>query len=711
MKSFSLIVVFCFFFGISFANSLPNDSIPTQKKYEQGEEYIEKGNFPAAIEIYESLIAESPEDPVLNFYLGYCYLNTTTHKDEATKYLQKAIDPSNGRQSPADDRVISVIVQNWKAIENVPIEASYFLGRAFHFNYKFKEAVDVYEDMLPRIPPREVEFIKMIEREIEICNYAIDITKDEIPMSIENLGEMINTEFSDHSPVVSADETLMIFSTLRSAGEDDDETTEDGQYIEKIYFSTKDENGDWTPARIVENVNDPEKNNASISLSTDGNQLYIYRDDKGNGNIYYSEKDGNTWSEPEKLGRNINSRSREAHAALSADGSTLIFSSNRKVGSVRILGMRFGGYRNGMDLYMAKRLPNGEWGEAEHLGDVINTEYDEDAPYIHPDGTLFFSSTGHKTMGGFDIFSAKSDENGGYAEPENIGYPINTTDDDIYYVLSSSGLRAYYASTQQNEVSQGRADIYLIGYSDDNIINGEALTGIVELCDDKPTDIVKITVTDRETDEITGIYTPHAETGKYVLILPPNKKFDVKYEADGYETIIDSIITDERQSYINLKKSVEIEKTLMCNPDFAGGALSINNILFDLDVYDKFQQPEAYNNLKAFAKFLKEHPTVTVEINGHACERGSGAYNIGLSKRRANFVKNYLVNEGVNADNLLIKAHGYNTPIGINKNADGSFREESMRFNRRVEFRIVEAAGNNISVIQVPIPNEYKVQR
>lgn len=708
MKSFTFLVFFsCLLLGTSYANSQPSDSLSTAKKYELGEKYIADGNFPGAVTIYESLIIDDPDNPVLNFYLGYCYLNTSTEQDKSVKYLQKAVDPTDGAAATGDD--IVEYAMRGAALDNVPLEAHYFLGRAFHANYKFKEAVDVYEDLLPRIDPKEVVFISMVEREIEICENAIELTKYEIPMAVENVGDVINTEYSDHSPVLSADEQMLVFTSMRENG---GEKGEEGQYSEDVYVVYKNSEGEWGAPQPIAEVNS-EYHDASISLTTDGSQLYIYREGKkDDGDIYYSEFNDGNWGEPEKLGKTVNRRRyRETHASISNDGNSLYFSSNRPVGAKRFLGMWFGGYDNGSDIWVSNKLPDGTWGDAENLGETINTEYDEEAPFIHPNGDLYFSSRGHNTMGGYDVFVAKANEDGTFAEPENIGYPINTTEDDVFYVLSANNRRAYYASNQHGEESYGRSDIYVIGFSDENIFNMAALEGIVELCDEKTPDRVQITVTNAETDEVVGIYTPNQNDGEFVFLLPPNSSYKATYEAEGYETVVDSFAVEESESYYVNRQTVEMETIHLCAPELAGGAYRVQNVMFPLDVYDKFIQEESYDGVKEFAAFLKEHPDITVEINGYCCERGSAAYNLGLSRRRANFVKNMLVKEGVAEDNLSIKAHGYNDPIGINRNADGSFREESMRFNRRVEFHILESGSSNIQVIQVPIPDSFKIKQ
>jgi hypothetical protein len=356
-----------------------------------------------------------------------------------------------------------------------------------------------------------------------MCKNGLELVKNPVNISIINLGNKINTEFAEHSPGVTADESTMVFTSRRNGT--GNKLDIDGQYFEDIYISNK-VNGIWSDPVGIKNLNTID-HDASISISADGQELYIYKagflnsKESEGGDIYVSKLEGNNWSEPKKLGPNINSKSKESHISISADGRTIYFSSDRP-----------GGY-GGMDVYTVSKLPNGKWGKAKNLGPAINTEYNDDAPFIHPDGkTLYFSSSGHKTMGGLDVFKSINIK-GRWTTPVNIGYPINSTDDDIYYTPTPDGKRAYFASYRSGSI--GRTDIFLIKTPDADKAGLFVLKGKIVTTNGQAVGTAKITVS--KDDNIVGIYTPNTATGKFLFIIESGKKYDIEIVAEGFRTL------------------------------------------------------------------------------------------------------------------------------------------------------------------------------
>ncbi len=221
----------------------------------------------------------------------------------------------------------------------------------------------------------------------------------------------------------------------------------DGHYYEDVYIAYKDEHGEWQEPELI-NIDRVNHHLASIGISPDNQTLYVYHDEDGNGNIFQSTLiSEDKWSAPEQVSGEIDSDSDEDHMSISVDGNSLYFTSNRKGG----LG--------GTDIYVCKKLPNGEWSKAQNLGAPINTEFDDESPFFHPDGkTLHFSSQGQTSMAGFDIFVSTMQESGEWSQPTNVGYPINSTHDDIYFVTSPDGKRGYYSSYGGDD-SYGDQDI------------------------------------------------------------------------------------------------------------------------------------------------------------------------------------------------------------------------------------------------------------
>jgi Tol biopolymer transport system component len=319
----------------------------------------------------------------------------------------------------------------------------------------------------------------------------------------------------------------------------------DYKYFEDVFVSKKEEDGSWgKPMNLGSRIN-TEGHEASIGLSADGQELYIYRDDFGDGNIYVCKMEGSAWSEPELLNENVNSVFRETHATVSADGQTLYFTSDRSG-------------QGKMDLFRSRRLPTGQWAVAENLGETINTKYDEEAPFIHPDGkTLFFSSKGHNSMGGYDVFFS-IEENGKWSTPVNIGHPVNTADDEYFFVMSTDGKRAYYSSGGDD--GEGGKDIYIINLDTEievplTVYKGE----IVPDKSGKRPENVSINVTDNETGELFGTYKPRADNGKFVLILHPGKNYNIAYESDGYMFKSEKLYVPEETAYFEINRAIQLK--------------------------------------------------------------------------------------------------------------------------------------------------------
>ncbi len=501
-------VLISIFIGITNSHSLfaspKKQKISSKRQYQIAEKFLDNRNFEKAALIYKELLAESSRDADLNFKLGLCYLNIISEKEKSVDLLEKAIQYTSSKN-------------------NVSMDVYFNLAKAYHANYQFNEALKVYKDLLQIISPQNTSFRNDIQRNVQMCKNGIELMKNPINISIINLGNKINTEFSEHSPGVTADESTMVFTSRRSGT--GNKIDSDGQYFEDIYISNL-INGTWSAPVGIAELNTID-HDASISISADGQELYIYkagfvnsRESEG-GDIFVSRLNGTEWSEPEKLAPVINSSSKESHISISADNRTIYFSSNRPGG--------FGG----MDVYTVSKLPNGKWGRAKNLGPAINTEYDEDAPFIHPDGkTLYFSSGGHKTMGGLDIFKS-TNSNGRWTAPVNVGYPINSTDDDIYYTPTPDGKRAYFASYRKG--SFGRTDIFLIKTPDEEKVGLFVLKG--KIINSSGEVVVNSKITVSKDDQVIGIYTPNTATGKFLFIVDAGKKYDLEIVAEGYRTL------------------------------------------------------------------------------------------------------------------------------------------------------------------------------
>jgi hypothetical protein len=359
----------------------------------------------------------------------------------------------------------------------------------------------------------------------------MELMKVPLYLKKENQGDLVNGRFSDYNPVVSADESSMVYA-------------KGGQFQDFVYF-TKKVNGKWTlPVDIIPNFGlGFEEKNYPTSLSDDGRELYIYRPGPDyDGNIFVSRRNKNDiWSNLIKLNDNINTKYWESHATISHDGMFLYFTSNRK----GTFGM--------LDIWVSKRDSTGDWGPAKNMGPVINTEYNEESPFLGKDDkTLFFSSAGHLNMGGYDNFYSTLMENGQWSEPLNLGYPLNTTDDDLFFNPVGDGYSAYYTMIDSGDF--GLQDIYRIEVFSKDHPRKFFVKGIVQVKDLQGIfkDSVKISAFNLEDLNASVIVYSDPLTGEYKFELP-HGKYTVTYEADGAEKVVKNIdlpLTNPADSFI-----------------------------------------------------------------------------------------------------------------------------------------------------------------
>jgi outer membrane protein OmpA-like peptidoglycan-associated protein len=544
-KLYTLIIILSVCFT-AFSQSF--DKGKFREKFADANYHVEYQNYVLAIPIFKELLEMDPENANINFKIGFCYLKANRNKPEALSYLEKAV------------KNVSRNYDDLNPFEKTaPNGAYYYLAQAYHLNYQLDEAIAMFNKFKETINKKHLLYISA-DRHINMCNNAKEFIANKLDFEIQNLMGNINTEYPEYSAVVSLDESTMIFTSRRPGGYGG-LTEVDGQYYEDIYISHKDESGNWGEAKPIGSPINTADHEASIGLSADGQTLFIYKGDEG-GSIWMSELNGEQWSSPIKLDFDVNSPQWETHAVISSDNRVIYFTSDRPGG--------FGG----RDIWMCKRLPNGQWARAQNLGPTINTSYDEDAPFIHPDGkTIFFSSNGHKTMGGFDIFFAEIQEDGRWTTPINMGYPINTTDDDVYFVTSADGKRAYFSSDRKGGL--GEKDIYMISVDSVVVEPIAVLKGILTLdgAEQIPPGIL-IFVTDIETGLVVNEVRPNSRTGKYTLALTPGKSYSISYEADGFEPIYDVIEIEDGLGYN------EIDMELMLKPinfeSKAAGTISLS---------------------------------------------------------------------------------------------------------------------------------------
>ena len=626
------------------------------------------GNYTLALDHYLKAQNFNPNNAILNYRIGRCYLNSYD-KSKAATYLENAL----------------------KLDPKVDPNIHYQLGLAYHLNYQFDDAIKEYTTFKASLSPEELKkYSKDIDKKIGESNTAKELVKNPVRVFIDNMGPSINTIYPDYSPIINADESVMFFTSRREGTTGGEKAPDDMQFYEDIYISHNN-NGVWGQATNPGKPLNTKRNDATVGLSPDGQTLLIYKGSHG-GDIYQCKLNGSHWGKPKALPKTINSRYHESSATFGPDGRTLYFVSDKP-----------GGY-GGRDVYMSKMNEKGKWGEAVNLGPVINTEYDEEGVFMHPDGkTLYFSSQGHKTMGGYDIFKSTY-ENGKWSEPENLGYPINTPDNDIFFSISGSGVHGYYSSAMTGGI--GEKDIYMITFlgpekpvisnNEDNLL--ASLTKPVKETVIEPTVAIKsnqltllkgtivddasstplkatIDLTDNVKNEIIANFESNSETGKYLVSLPSGVNYGITVKADGYLFHSENFDIPAATGYNEISKDIRMKKIEV------GNKIVLRNIFFDFD--KSTLRPESTAELDRLTKMLNDNSSLKIEISGHTDNIGSAAYNKTLSENRAKAVVDYLVKNGINSNRLTYKGYGFDQPIATNDN------EEGRQQNRRTEFKVV----------------------
>lgn len=609
-----------------------------------------------------------------NYDAGYLHL-LTIGKELGVKYFLRVY-----RQNP-----------------NYRFDLEYWIGKSYQYGLDFDNAMTFYNRYKQRLSKKpnyqgsDKVPMETVDKSIVECMNGKEFVANPGNFSIVNIGREINSEFEDYGPVLNEEEDEIIFTTRRREGNLNPNVADDNKPFEDIFIARK-TNGAWSYAsNIGDRINTP-FHDSNLGLSADGKTLYILKDE-GGGDIYYCTQLSNgTWGPPAPLPGIINSTFEEKSITISKDGKTLYFSSNRPGG----LG--------GTDLYKATQDANGEWANVKNLGPRINTPFDEEGPFIDYDMvTLYFSSKGHKNMGSYDIFRAVLDpKKNDWSTPENLGYPINTPDDDIFYMTSSDGKRAYYSSVREDGL--GYTDIFLIT-TPEGMKEREALAANA----DPETPVVKAPLPGR---------TEEAKPLRYLLTIldgqskaPLAAKVSLKGLNDNvivastpvqpgvYEFRItsraakDYRLSIEKAGYVFLNQNVNIQgagsgdqllnRTIELRKLNVGTSSILRNIYFD---YDRATfQTASYSDLNKLEAMLRQNSSIKVEISGHTDNYGHWQYNRTLSQKRAEAVKDFLTKKGIDARRIKAVGYGESKPLATNDD-----EQEGRELNRRVEFKVLQ---------------------
>ena len=639
-----------------------------------------------------------------NYEAGKMHL-LTVGKDRAVKYFLRVY-----RQDPA-----------------YRFDIEYLIGRSYQYGENFDKALEFYNLYKKKLTAKsnyqgkDKVDLATVDRAIFECENGKEFVSSPGHFSIVNIGREINSEYEDYGPVLNENEDEIVFTTRRREDNLNENVFEDNKPYEDIFIAFKKDNA-WTYAKNIGPVVNTTYHESSVALSADGNTLFIFNDE-GGGDIFFSERQPNgQWGPKVPLPGIINSSFEQKSISISKDEKTLYFSSNRPGG--------FGG----LDIYKATKDSKGEWTNVKNLGPKINTDMDDDGLFIdYDDVTLFFSSKGRKGMGGYDVFKSTYDPaKNEWSEPVNLGYPINTPDDDIYFVTTKDGKRAYYSSVRED--GMGYTDIYMITIPD-GIKNTDPIVAKLptEPQEKLPVDSLTTTpvitpTTTNTTASTTTTPTVVSTESKTRSAVQPLKFVVSVVDASDQSTPLparvklvgarDNVIVPftplgdgvfefnvtstspkeyrlsvDVNGYVfqNLNLKLEgasadgktVNRTISMRKLVVGVTSILRNLYFDFD--KATFKTESYTELNKLEAMLSQNQNIVMEIAGHTDAIGTKAYNQYLSLKRAQAVKEYLTKKGINTKRIKAVGYGKSKPLASNDDENGG-RE----LNRRVEFKILE---------------------
>lgn len=653
-----------------------------------------------------------------NFEAGHIHIQTIG-KELAVKYFMRVY-----RQDP-----------------DYRFDIEYWIAKSYQFGLDFDNALryyNLYKEKLAKkanYQGRDKVDMASVDRSIKECENGKRMVSTPKEFSIVNIGREINSEFDDYGPVLSEREDEIVFTSRRRDDNLNQNVFEDNLPYEDIFIAKKSGNT-WAFASNIGDKVNTLYHESSLALSADGNTLFIYNDINGGDILFCERQPDGTWGSPVPLPGIINSSFQEKSISISKDEKTLYFTSNRPGG----LG--------GTDIYRATKDSKGHWSNVKNLGPRINTPLNDDGPFIDYDGvTLYFSSQGHNGMGGYDIYQStydsKSDD---WSEPENLGYPINTPDNEVYFITSADGKRAYYSSVRED--GMGYTDIYVVT-SKESIKDAEPVASLDPqpvVKKDPPKDTTAMASIQHEqkveptkNPPVEPKVEPKKEEPKkeepkkeepkkiepkneikplhYVVKVvdadgrkPLNAKVRLQGQRDNiivassnsgqgvYEFTIknptakDYMLSVELDGYIFQNQNVRIQgaadqektinRTIELRRISVGATSILRNIYFD---YDKATfKTESYTELNKLEAMLRQNQNVKVEIGGHTDAYGKWDYNKQLSQKRAEAVKDYLTKKGIDPRRIKAVGYGESRPLASNDDED-----EGRELNRRVEFKVL----------------------
>lgn len=647
------------------------------KSIKEGDKYYEQGygTFNIARDHYLFAHQYNGYNAELNYKIGICYLYGDD-KFKAIDYLLRA----------------------YELKPTVSHEIKLLIGKAYHMVEEFDKAIQFYREYKSGLPLEEdiVSMNNAIDKLIIQCNHGKKLVQEPKRVIIQNLGKNVNSQYDDYNARFAYDDTALIFTSRRPIRKRSGRSELDNKFFENVFISSYHQ-GQFEKASPMGKPFTEKGNNSIVGIAPDGHSAFIYVGGENGGDIqqvmFKPEKD--KWKRPKPLSKKILTDAAETTAALSPDGRTLYFvSSNPELTN------------GGKDIFVSRMNAKGKWGEPRNLGSLINSTSDEEGVYLTVDGkTMYFASRGHTSMGGYDIFVTRMDENGMWDAPENLGYPINTPDDEVFYVTDTSGTYGYFSTMREGGL--GGKDIYrvvMLGSEKELITLPKAqLVAGLEYWEKNPfltapallevdttlmvSGYVRDTVGDADTtalaslsfmDPSTGETTYKTmtdTTGKYTVRLPEPKVYGIEINATGYLYYLDII------DLKGVNPDEPVERDFYLKRIEVGTKVVLENIYFETG--KSILTVDSYDALDQVVRFLENNASVRLEISGHTDNTGSLSVNKRLSEARAKAVVDYVVERGISDRRLEYRGYADSQPVASNDTSEG--RE----MNRRVEFKVL----------------------
>jgi len=604
--------------------------------------YYDK-DYEMAASLYEPLYNANPENSNLAAKLGICYLNIDGKKTEALELLKKA-----------SVNVVNDEKEYQEHGEKAPFDTDLYLANAYHVNDSLEKAVSLYYDVKKRLAGTESFLEDYIDLQIRDCRYGMEMKKKPLTIISELFAPWLTDYPGACNPVLAKNDSVFVFTVKK-----------DGKT--QIFCSYK--NDSWNkPANITEQLGGYDRLYTN-SITGDGKTLILFIDDGDDGNLYSSERTDTVWSKIKSVGRFVNSIYWESHGFITTDGNTMYFASNRPGGEGEL------------DIWISRKAADGSWERPVNCGNVINTPYDEDTPFYDPENdALLYSSIGHISMGGYDVFRSTF-RNGVWTQPVGMPFAFNDVSENTNFILNNNAT-GFVASRFDNKTKS--RNIYAIVAIDpaDEITLADGSITLEDGMNVNP-EQAQVKVTNIKTGTVMQ-NIPVSDSGSFRFDIKPGD-YQVFVNHAGYQT--DTINLNIPLYF--LSKYISFNASLIPEKVAAGEFLAIKNVLFDFDKYAI--KDEAKPSLEIVKNILTSYPELTIEVAGYTDAIGTSEYNIGLADRRAQAVIDYFTSAGISSARFVKKAFGESEFAAVNRNLDGTDNPEGRKYNRRATFGIVDS--------------------